>query len=483
MSDTETAPPAASGDQSPNGDRPGAGRADERGPLSLGTKAARNLATTTKTPPQMASISPRWLSRMLPWVETQSGSYRVNRRLTYELGDGRVTFSNTGDRIRVLPPELRELPALRELDDETTLTALADRFVQRELDPGDALTTAGRAADEVVLIAHGKVNVRASGKYGSDTALDVLADGQFLGDGIVGGTQETWSVTAEALTPCSVLALSRQSLNELADRSDVLRAHLERVRAREKPAQNKHGEAALSLASGHSGEPDLPGTFAEYDLNPREYELTVAQTVLRAHTRVTDLYNQPMNQLEQQVRLTVEQLREQREHDLLNNGEFGLLHNSDLRQRIQTTGGAPTPGDLDELLSRRRRSEFFLAHPRTIAAFGRECSRRGVYPESLTVEGTAVTGWRGVPLLPSDKIPISDRGTSSILVMRTGQDAQGVVGLHQTGIPDEYAPSLNVRFMGIDERAITSYLVSAYYSAAVLTPDALGVLENVEITR
>jgi hypothetical protein len=35
--------------------------------------------------------------------------------------------------------------------------------------------------------------------------------------------------------------------------------------------------------------------------------------------------------------------------------------------------------------------------------------------------------------------------------------------------------------MGINEQAITSYLVSTYYSAAVLLPDALGVLENVQI--
>jgi hypothetical protein len=35
--------------------------------------------------------------------------------------------------------------------------------------------------------------------------------------------------------------------------------------------------------------------------------------------------------------------------------------------------------------------------------------------------------------------------------------------------------------MGISEQAIISYLVSAYYSAAVLVPDALAVLENVEI--
>ena len=56
---------------------------------------------------------------------------------------------------------------------------------------------------------------------------------------------------------------------------------------------------------------------------------------------------------------------------------------------------------------------------------------------------------------------------------------EGVIGLHQTGIPDEYQPSLNVRFMGIDEKAIISYLVSTYYSVAVLVPDALGILEEV----
>jgi hypothetical protein len=55
------------------------------------------------------------------------------------------------------------------------------------------------------------------------------------------------------------------------------------------------------------------------------------------------------------------------------------------------------------------------------------------------------------------------------------------VGLRQTGIPDEYQPGVSVRFMGIDERALISYLVSAYYSTAVLVPDALGILEDVEI--
>ena len=68
-------------------------------------------------------------------------------------------------------------------------------------------------------------------------------------------------------------------------------------------------------------------------------------------------------------------------------------------------------------------------------------------------------------------------------MLRTGEEDQGVIGLHQTGIPDEYQPGLSVRFMGINEKAIISYLVSAYYSVAVLVPDALGILEDVEIGR
>ncbi|MFC6078404.1 Crp/Fnr family transcriptional regulator, partial [Microbispora camponoti] len=150
-------------------------------------------------------------------------------------------------------------------------------------------------------------------------------------------------------------------------------------------------------------------------------------------------------------------------------------------QRLHTRSGPPTPDDLDELLALRRSSHYFLAHPRAIAAFGRQCTRRRVYPDVTEVNGATVMAWRGVPILPCDKIPISEGGLSSILVMRTGADKQGVVGLRRTGLPDEYEPGLSVRFMSVDEKAILSYLVTTYYSAAVLVPDALGVLESVEV--
>jgi hypothetical protein len=277
--------------------------------------------------------------------------------------------------------------------------------------------------------------------------------------------------------------MPRVAFGELLVQSPALRAHVDRFRATARRPQNKHGEAEIAVSAGHSGEPVLAGTYVDYEQSPREYELSVAQTILRVHTRVADLFNDPMNQLEQQLRLTVEALRERQEYELVNNREFGLLHNADLSQRIHTRSGPPTPDDLDELLSMRRSTRLFLAHPQAIAAFGRECTKRGIYPATTEMDGHTVPSWRGVPILPCGKIPISDTHTTSILAMRTGEEDQGVIGLHQTGIPDEYQPGLSVRFMGINEQAVMSYLVSAYYSAAVLVPDALGVLDHVELSH
>jgi hypothetical protein len=279
-----------------------------------------------------------------------------------------------------------------------------------------------------------------------------------------------------------VLSLPKQAFQQLADQSPELSAHLDSVRERKARPQDQHGEAEVTVAAGHDGEPDLPGTFVAYETSPREYELSVAQTVLRVHTRVADLYNKPMDQIEQQLRLTIEALRERQEAELLNNPDFGLLNNAEPAQHLNTHDGSPSPDDMDELLSVVWKDpSFFLAHPRAIAAFGRECNKRGIYPASIDVGGHQVPAWRGVPLFPCSKIPVSDGHTSKILLMRTGEDNQGVIGLRQTGIPDEYEPGLNVRFMNISDKGIISYLVSAYYSAAILVPDAIGVLENVEL--
>ncbi|MFG2127456.1 family 2B encapsulin nanocompartment shell protein [Streptomyces sp. NPDC048751] len=451
---------------------------------SLSTLAARRLATTTKSEPQMQAISSRWLLRMLPWVDVRGGAYRVNRRLQLRVGRGRVQFEHNGaDDIRVIPESLTELPALRGYPDGDVLREVSTRFRVREIRAGQLLFEAGQPVTEAYLVVHGRFTRFVTGKYGEEEVLGIVTDGAGLGDEAIGRADPLWLSSVRAETSGVVLALSWDTLMEFTGRAPSLAAHLEAYAQRQSRPMNRKGEADVPVQAGHVGEPTLSGGFVDYELAPREYELSLTQTVLRVHTRVADLYNDPMNQTEQQLRLTIEEIRERQEWELVNNREFGLLHNADYGQRVSTFTGPPTPDDMDELLSMRRKTKLFLAHPKAIAAFFRQCNRRGLVPGTATVEGHEIPAWRGVPIFPCNKIPVSDQHTSSIIALRTGEGDQGAVGLYQTGIPEEYQPGLNVRFMGIDGNAIIRYLVTAYYSLAILVPDAVGILENVQIGR
>jgi Phage capsid-like protein len=304
--------------------------------LSLSATAARNLATATVTVPQMTEITPRWLNKLLPWIDVDGGVYRVNR---------------------------------------------------------------------------------------------------------------------------------------------VAKA------AKGKPA-NEFGEGKVDLLTVDGGEPKLPTTFVDYDEDPREYHLSTIQTVLRTHTRVTDLYSNKIDQLREQIRLTVEAVKEREEWELINHSEFGLLKEVDSSQTIKTRKGAPTPDDLDELLGLVwKKPAFFLAHPKAIIAFGREATRRGVPPPTVHLFGTPFITWRGVPLIPSNKLDVSSKSTTSILLLRVGEAEQGVVGLQKTGVTGEVEPGLSVRYMGTNENSIASHLVTRYFSASVLTTDAIARLDNVVVNN
>jgi Phage capsid-like protein len=245
----------------------------------------------------------------------------------------------------------------------------------------------------------------------------------------------------------------------------------------------------VEVACGTKDEKTLPETFINYDEKPREYTLCAITTILDVHTRVSDLYSNPFSQIGEQLRLTVENVKERQESELINNDEYGLVKNVPAAQRVKTRKGAPTPDDMDELLAKVwKEPSFFLAHPRAIAAFGRECTFRGVPPPTVTLFGSPFLTWRGVPIFPTEKLHIDGQvkpkahgGKTNILLIRVGEKKQGVIGLFQPGLPGEQTPGLSVRFMGINTKAIASYLISLYCSVAVLTDDAIGALEDVEV--
>jgi len=467
---------------------------------TLSVPAARTLSNPTLTAPQMLAVSPRWLLQLLPWIPVEGGTYQVNRRRIVLKQSDRIATSFDGETPRLDPKALRALALLRTADDRL-LESIAGLLDEQRLESHQQVYGEGDEGGRLFIIVKGKVEITTTDAHGEKLRLALYGDGDFFGETAL---LNEWrhTTTARTLTPAVFLTLERGRFRSLLESSTDLRdsfAALVRQRDESGVKHNEYGEAGIDIASYNDAEPELQRTFVDYDETPRQYPLSVMQTVIRLHTRVTDLYNNDYDQLREQLRLTIEGMKEREESEIINDPEYGLLHSAAPGMRIRTRSGPPTPDDMDDLLAHVwKEPAFFLAHPRAIAAFGRECTRRGVPPPTVHMFGSPFLTWRGVPLVPSDKLPINrngearaphaqNRGTgrsaglTDILLMRVGKAKQGVVGLHQVGLPGEQAPGLSVRFMGIDSFSTASYLVTLYYSAAVLTDDALGVLENVEV--
>ena len=250
------------------------------------------------------------------------------------------------------------------------------------------------------------------------------------------------------------------------------------------------GETPLDVLCSQTKKSDIiPDGYIEYETEPREYRLSSISTILNINTAVQDVYSSPYDQTSEQLALAIESLRERQESQLINNDDYGLLKNVPDSQRIQTINGAPTPDDLDELISKVwKEPSFFLAHPRAIAAFERECTKRGVPLVTANIAGGTFILWRGIPIIPTDKLmvdglkkPESQSGKTNILLIRTGEAKRGVIGLYQAGLKEEQSRGLAVRYRGIDDKGVASYLLSLYCSAAILADDAIAVLEDVEV--
>ena len=434
---------------------------------SVTTATARRLATTTKTAPQMGSITPRLLLKLLPWVQVSGGTFRVNRTKVELRKNDRLPIQYVNGVPSFTAKDLKAIPLFSEFDDEI-LNRLVSSFEAKEVDVDKFFVEEGKDKQRFFIVASGQAEVISKGPHGEDLRIALLGDGEYFGEADLLDEQES-TVSVRAITPTVFLGLKLKELikfiKEVPDFRDTFEKAVDK-QLRLKASVNDNGEKHIDLVSGHEEDNIIPETYIDYEENPTEYPLNTLQTVVRVHTRVSDLYN-----------------------NLINNKQFGLLAAANPAYRITTRYGSPTPDDLDELLSLVwKEPAFFIAHPRAIAAFERECTWRGVPPVTTDLFGTRVVLWRGVPLIPSDKVEVEGQyltgrgvGTTKIILVRVGEKNQGVIGLHQSGIPGEIAPSLSARLMGLDKFGVASYLLTKYFSLAALTDDAIAVLENVEV--
>lgn len=383
-----------------------------------------------------------------------------------------VLFTWHGGEPSFQAESFRRIPLFSFIDDDI-VNRLAKRFQLESVDLGSNLIQEGKDHQKFFIVAKGQVEILSKGTHGENLRIALLSEGEYFGEADILSDKRS-SVTVRSITPAVFFTLNSAELENIIKEVPNFREQFQKAvdeHLRVKATVNAHGEKHIDLVSGHEEDNIIPETYIDYEEQSREYSLNTLQTVVRVHTRVSDLYNNPFNQLEQQMRLSIESIKERQEWELINNKKFGLLSSVDPAYRISTRYGAPTPDDLDELLSLVwKGASFFIAHPRAIDAFERECT------------------WRGVPIIPSDKVEIQGQyltnrgvGTTNFILVRTGENEQGIVGLHQAGIPGEIAPSLSARLMGLDKFGVASYLLTKYFSLASLTDDAIAVLDNVEV--
>lgn len=72
----------------------------------------------------------------------------------------------------------------------------------------------------------------------------------------------------------------------------------------------RNPESIKVVCTAREDENQLPRTWVDYEDHPREYNLNAVSTVLDVHTRISDLYSSPHDQIKEQLRLTIETIKE-----------------------------------------------------------------------------------------------------------------------------------------------------------------------------
>ncbi len=129
---------------------------------SVTTSTARNLSNTTKTSPKMMSITPRWLLSLLPWVQVDGGTYRVNRTKVELTKAERIEVDFSNGKPTLAPESLRNVPLFSKLGD-SIVTRISKRLKIEQATLGNNLVVEGKDGNKLFIIAHGQVEVLSKG--------------------------------------------------------------------------------------------------------------------------------------------------------------------------------------------------------------------------------------------------------------------------------------------------------------------------------
>src|SRR3990167_7742915 len=395
---------------------------------SVAIDVAKNLSVTTNTSPQMPSKTPRWLLRLLPIVNVESGIYRVNR--VGMLSDLEIILSEQ-DNQKITPDVLHAIPVFSGVSHEF-LEKMIGKMIRKKVKAGDLITKQGSADCRFYIVLNGRFDVSIVNNQGRSVVIRTITSGDHFGSlSLIEGTPR--QSTVYAAQDGELIELDKKTFDEIFKDPHIreqLQKNAQTVRDAYANAKQRD-EYQAPLLAGYVGEQIIPSGYVNYEKNPKEIHLSVIQTTIGVHTRITDIYNVPYDQLEQQLHVTLENIHECEEFEIINNPSFGLLSNISSQMKISTRQGPPTQD----------------------------------------IMGSRFITWRGVPLIPSDKLQVryvDGQPTTDILLMRTGEAVQGVVSLSKKEMRHEGIRGISVKFMGVNEYSIANYMLTKYFSVAIL---------------
>ena len=238
---------------------------------SVTTATARRLATTTKTTPQMGSITPRLLLKLLPWVQVSGGTFRVNRTKVELRNNDRLPIQYVNGVPSFTAKDLKAIPLFSEFDDEI-LNRLVSSFEAKEVDVDKLFVEEGKDKQRFFIVASGQAEVISKGSHGENLRIALLGDGEYFGEADLLDEQES-TVSVRAITPTVFLGLKLKELikfiKEVPDFRETFNKAVDK-QLRLKASVNDNGEKHIDLVSGHEEDNIIPETYIDYEENPTE---------------------------------------------------------------------------------------------------------------------------------------------------------------------------------------------------------------------
>ncbi len=201
--------------------------------LSVSASAARNLATATVTSVQNVANTPRFLLRLLPFVDVAGGVYRVNRRAVVLAKSGRVELANEDGARSVRAASLRAVPLFSRLGD-AELSALAQKFKESRHKAGETIAEEGSTGRSLVVVTEGTVELTLSGPYKGRLRQGLATRGDYFGEGVAVPIRVRFADLEEARRPASGDPLFSELWRDVGGEDQILARTIKRWRSQGK---------------------------------------------------------------------------------------------------------------------------------------------------------------------------------------------------------------------------------------------------------